>query len=765
MSYIPTNAQNVNSLNGAVTPRLHRNQTWAEQWAPFASELIPIRAKTKRPAISGWSAPDYVGTLEQLRGWESIGMLGRRHPAVDIDVTVPLLTDMCERIALEMLGSAPVRGRPGSPKCLLIYRTSEELRKRRIEFTMANGTKHAVELLATGQQYVVEGIHPDGQRYGWDVHPSEFELTEITADAWDRYCDELGQQLRALECVVHKDGRGGATRTGGHVRPREALLAPDGGAHDPIAAMRAWKERHEDKEIRHDRFIDLCAAFRGAAGDFADELFDDFRECLPAPRDTEENTEKTFFSFDAGVRLGWSALCSITGYVAPDTFDDAPPAGSTDAPDPSKVARQIMLARYVYVRDVDCFFDLEEQKAITGTQFDRDNRQIAPPGSTGIKAAHNIFLRQPEHHRARAITYAPGAAVMTQEELGGQLVDCVNSWRTSLLKPTAGDVTPWLNHLTMVTEPEGPEARDHLLDCMAHGVQKRGAKRNHAIMLYSETEGVGKDTAIEPLLQIIGKHNCGQIEEATLQNDFNGWLRNELIVVHEVWHLSKSDITRVKGYIAATPGSTVRINEKNQRAYDIPNRQNWIMYSNKPDALALSGSDRRFWVCRCIEKAQPKEYFDRLYDWYDNQGGYSKVYGYLMARDISRFNPMAHPPMTKAKREMIDLARPEHERWLEEQFGEGGAFASRTILTVAEITGGIWDAPHGLNSKNVSTALQTAGFERGPQVKLDGKGVTVWLRGRTLLAKDSPKTLKEMLTKERAETAADTAASEAATGW
>jgi Family of unknown function (DUF5906)/RepB DNA-primase from phage plasmid len=465
-----------------------------------------------------------------------------------------------------------------------------------------------------------------------------------------------------------------------------------------------------------------------------------------------------------GVDLGWAWLSDVTGYNARYGADEAfvePPSDADEAamatPDPATVTVNDMLERYAYVLDPDIFFDLETQSPRTSTQFDRSNRLIAPPGSKGTKAAHNIFLKDPRHKRARALTYSPGKPTIVQEELEGRSVGCVNTWRPSSLIPVTGDATPWLNHVAMLTKPEGPEASEYLLNCLAHTVQKRGDKRNHAILLCSRTQGTGKDTLTEPILKIIGAHNVSKITEKDLRSDFSPWLKKELVVLKEVSHLKKEEITGIKGYIAGTPEDTVRINEKNMKAFEIPNRQNWIMYSNEPDALALSDSDRRFWICQCTEEKQPEKYFNELYAWYEG-GGTAAVAAYLLARDISRFNPKAAPPMTKAKQAMIDLARPEHERWLEEQFAEdgdagGGKFARFSIVTVAEIKGD-WDAPHGLTSRNIPAALRAAGFKPGPSVKLDGKNSTpTWLRGRALLAKDSPKILKETYTKERREAA------------
>src|SRR5215813_7294773 len=141
--------------------------TRAQVWTPFASEIIALRGK--RPLSKGWA--EWHGTPQGLARFEAdghnFGMLARRYPGLDIDVTLTGLAHICEQEALRILGPAPRRGRAHTSKCLFMYRTDETLRKRRIEFTAQDGSKHAVELLATGQQYVVDGEHPDGGRYVW----------------------------------------------------------------------------------------------------------------------------------------------------------------------------------------------------------------------------------------------------------------------------------------------------------------------------------------------------------------------------------------------------------------------------------------------------------------------------------------------------------------------------------------------------------------------------------------------------------------------
>src|SRR5262249_12806700 len=158
----------------------------------------------------------------------------------------------------------------------------ETLRKRRLECVDQQGTTHAAELLACGQQVVLDGVHPDGSRYVWDRDEiSPWDLTTITSAQWEEFCRSLAERLRrGAGCTIVKDGLGGALKTARTV-DAASLLAPEPCGENALAAMREWKERRgaaHSEHMPHDKFVELCAAFHGSVGDMADELYEDFRE-------------------------------------------------------------------------------------------------------------------------------------------------------------------------------------------------------------------------------------------------------------------------------------------------------------------------------------------------------------------------------------------------------------------------------------------------------------------------------------------------------
>src|SRR5262249_3358448 len=98
------------------------------------------------------------------------GALAKFAPGLDDDITIAEAADAVETLAREFFeehGDIHVRfGKP--PKRLILLRTDEPFNKLTRLFTAPNGTEQRIEILGDGQQYVVDGIHPDtGKPYSW----------------------------------------------------------------------------------------------------------------------------------------------------------------------------------------------------------------------------------------------------------------------------------------------------------------------------------------------------------------------------------------------------------------------------------------------------------------------------------------------------------------------------------------------------------------------------------------------------------------------
>jgi hypothetical protein len=188
-----------------------------------------------------------------------------------------------------------------------------------------------------------------------------------------------------------------------------------------------------------------------------------------------------------------------------------------------------------------------------------------------------------------------------------------------------------------------------------------------------------------------------------------------------------------------------------RRTARLPNIQWWVMFSNYEDAVPIEDTDRRYWVHRCcLETPRDRTYYDALWAFYNN-GGVEKIAGWLLARDVAgRFDPKAPPPMTDAKREMINLTVPKQVRWVRDQFLEGGMYEHRKIVTITEIVKDAdnmnSDAPRGVNYRWVAVALKAEGFNNHDhhRTKINGDARQLWVRDPSgLLSKLSADQIRE----------------------
>src|SRR3954464_8513695 len=91
---------------------------------------------------------------------------------------------------------------------------------------------------------------------------------------------------------------------------------------------------------------------------------------------------------------------------------------------------------------------------------------------------------------------------------------------------------------------------------------------------------------------------------------------------------------------------------------------NFIFTSNHLDAFFLDDNDRRLILWEINSPALPQEFFADFVDWRDNRGGLEALMYHFLHLDLTGFNPKAPAPMTNAKEDMIDLTRPDVDRWL-----------------------------------------------------------------------------------------------------
>jgi hypothetical protein len=689
--------------------------------------------------------PKTTTALSQQYGrWGAgIGMLGRLFPAIDIDVgevsqgeVSPVHT--IKQLAFDYLGLTVVRSRSGSPRVLLIYR-SKRLRMRRVKWIDVNGVTHTVELLGYGQYYNIEGPHPKGGAYEWDHGEGLCEvglenIPEIEAAAVDRFFAALVEWINATGGTItrHKGGGTGASS-------RKSLDDPSLYAPSPqhVLDILAVVPCNEETFETRDALVEWLPAAKSALGKSRDEHWPTVLDyLLQYPGAEPDYIERIWLSID-NASLGWSFLEAWArghGYTgsAQEDFDAGDEDPCARIPE---TAREKMFKQFVWIKKLGEYHDTTDGSSLSSREFNAMNVGVADFGRSGVQSAESIFQNSPDARKVDTATSRPGEPLITQEENElGIPVTAINLWRASNVKPskdvTDADVAPYLDLLGRLVGPEGTSEREHFLDYCAYVVQRPGEKIGHALVIIG-AQGTGKDTLLKPLFAAVGFHNVASIDTNTLFGQWSYYLRYQIVYVQEIMTNGRRDLyNHIKPFVSGQ-ATRLAINEKNRRQFFVPNNQNWIVTSNHDNAIALEDDDRRFWVHRVrIDEPPADEYFASLHAWF-KAGGTEKVFGWLLQRDISGFNPMARPPMTAAKRTMLEQSQPAPVRYLRSLFGEGKPFDGRTIITSGEVSRHAdqdWNAPQGINSKNIMAVLRAQGFRPAHKVRIGADTPVLWAR-------------------------------------
>jgi Family of unknown function (DUF5906) len=180
-------------------------------------------------------------------------------------------------------------------------------------------------------------------------------------------------------------------------------------------------------------------------------------------------------------------------------------------------------------------------------------------------------------------------------------------------------------------------------------------------------QGIGKDTALEPVKYAVGPWNFAEVSPQQMLGRFNGYLKSVILRVSEARDLGEVNryqfYDHLKAYTAAPP-DVLRVDEKNLREYSVFNCCGVIITSNhKTDGIFLPDDDRRHYVAWSeLDKADfDTDYWSRIWSYYLDQGGFRHVAAYLAQLDISGFDAKAPPPKTEAFWNIVNASRPSED--------------------------------------------------------------------------------------------------------
>lgn len=187
---------------------------------------------------------------------------------------------------------------------------------------------------------------------------------------------------------------------------------------------------------------------------------------------------------------------------------------------------------------------------------------------------------------------------------------------------------------------------------LALQLQKPGTKLASALLFHSEHHGAGKGLFFEDVvIPMFGKYGniVGQNE---LESSYMGWASEKLFILFEEIS-APGDARRLQGRMKhMVTGRTQQIERKFLETKMEDNHANLVIHSNEENPQPLEQGDRRWLVVSPPHKLRPELKDAVLAEL--ASGGVAAYRQYLLELDLDGFHSHTEPPMTTAKRRLID---------------------------------------------------------------------------------------------------------------
>jgi len=282
---------------------------------------------------------------------------------------------------------------------------------------------------------------------------------------------------------------------------------------------------------------------------------------------------------------------------------------------------------------------------------------------------HNLIKQ------AERVIYEPGKEKICPGPAGLPLL---NIWKDDAIKP---DDTPeqwFIDHIKYLMS--GVES-EHFIDWLAYAVQNPGKKIMHAFLIIGG-QGIGKSIMFYLFKQLFGPSNAKAPHNEGLSDKYTKWAKHcRFCLINELKQDGNHNFyNAIKPFITE---DEIEIREMYRDPYTIRNTMNILAFSNDESPIRLEEYDRRWYVIKSTATRKPDAYYKKFIDMCDkNAGG---VLRFLLARDLSVFNPGKVPENTEAKSFIIDQSKSDYELWLREQIESKNKMFEYDIISIADI--------------------------------------------------------------------------------
>jgi len=283
----------------------------------------------------------------------------------------------------------------------------------------------------------------------------------------------------------------------------------------------------------------------------------------------------------------------------------------------------------------------EKINTLNGKDFSLESRQsfktyyedetiVCIDGIERSKA--DIWLKSPKRRKYKGIIFDPATTESTR--------GCYNLWKGFARIPRLGDSSKYWDHVRDNICNGDQELYIYVRKWLAYVFQY--PVEVHTALVLCGSQGVGKNSFVEPLGLLLGPHFAPLSSLNELVSNFNYHLKNAVLIHanEALWGGNKKELGTIKAMITE---HTCLIEGKGKDRIVVRNFKHVILSSNEDWPVHLDPDDRRFLVIRVSERRkEDHEYFKALQEQLE-QGGYEALLYDLLHEDLTNFNPRRMP--------------------------------------------------------------------------------------------------------------------------
>lgn len=372
-----------------------------------------------------------------------------------------------------------------------------------------------------------------------------------------------------------------------------------------------------------------------------------------------------------------------------------------------EVANVRVKAGWSYCIATQEFISPDLTQRLTKSQYSDKFAPEAPKRGTFA----DLCLCDPDLQRVDSFTFEPNGSLVVIE--GSQTK--LNLWQRGAVVPSPGDVKQFIAHAKHILPNESE--RKLFLQYLAFQVQRPGVKVRWAVVLQGR-QRTGKSYFGRVIGKILGERNVSRPTNERLHEPWTNWQEGaQLIVIEELMGYGRQELMNKLKPMITEPTTSVRL--VGGRSYSMPNRFNFLMFTNHKGALKIDREDKRYCILFSPAERRADEDYDKLWAW--TEENLPAIADYFATFSLDGFRENGDAPATEARTQAIEMNRSEEAIWIEESIqNHEGLFACDLVVVDHLMKTLPENLSHrrGVTSNSIAIALEAAGAQQVGRARL-----------------------------------------------